>query len=195
MTKNLTIFSALIASLIYIGAIVGLIILSARFLENGLAELPTSWVAVLAVILFTIVFCAILISNALKNNLEKRNQNVILDRLGVYKRLLDVWLGDGLLDSNEKAPYQLSYAVSLLASDNVLKQYKKLLQLQETDPQNMEQKQKLLQRIILEMRQDLGQLNYAILQGDLDFVFNFDNSKQPLYETEKTYSTTSGKQS
>lgn len=190
MTKNLTIFSALIASLIYIGAIVGLIILSARFLENGLAELPPSWVAVLAVILFTVVFCAFLISNALKNNLEKRNQNVILDRLGVYKRLLDVWLDDGLIRSNEKAPYQLSYAMSLLASDNVLKQYKKLVQLQETDPQNMEQKQKMLQRIILEMRRDLGQLNFAILQGDLDFIFDLNEPKTHTYETEKKYSTT-----
>jgi hypothetical protein len=90
MTKNLTIFSALIASLIYVGAVVGLIVLGARFLEEGLVDLPKEWTAVLILILFTVVFCSFLISNALKNNLEKRNQSVILDRLGVYKRLLDL---------------------------------------------------------------------------------------------------------
>jgi hypothetical protein len=190
MTKNLTIFSALIASLIYVGAVVGLIVLGARFLEEGLVDLPKEWTAVLILILFTVVFCSFLISNALKNNLEKRNQSVILDRLGVYKRLLDLWIGDQFISSQEKAPYQLSYAMSLLASDNVLKQYKKLVQFQETDPQDIGQKRKMLQRIILEMRRDLGQLNFAILQGDLDFVFNIENSKQPSYETEKTYSTT-----
>lgn len=190
MNRNLTIFSSLIASLIYVGAVVGLIVLGARFLEGGLVDLPKEWTAVLILVLFTVVFCSFLMSNALKNNLEKRNQSVILDRLGVYKRLLDLWIGDGFLTTQEKAPYQLSYAMSLLASDNVLKQYKKLVQFQETDPHNIEQKQKMLQRIILEMRRDLGQLNFAILQGDLDFIFDLNEPKTHTYETEKTYSTT-----
>ena len=80
--------------------------------------------------------------------------------------------------------------MSLLASDNVLKKYKKLVQIQETDAHDLQKKQQILQGIILEMRRDLGQLNFAILQGDLDFIFELESTKNSSYETEKTFSTT-----
>ena len=192
MNKNLTVFSALIASLIYIGVVVGLIMIAVKFLGEGISGVPSEWLAVSTVVLFTLVFCSFLISNALKNNNEKRSQNVLLDRLGVYKRFLDTWLGDGLIHTSEPLPFQLTYAMSLLASDNVLKLYKKLINTQESNPHDLKAKQELVQRIILEMRRDLGQLNFAILQGDLDFIFNDDISKPKKYahEIEKTYTTT-----
>jgi len=190
MNRNVTIFSALVASLIYIGSVAGIIWIGVKYLGEGIAGLPSEWLALSSVVLFTMVFCSFLISHALKNNNEKRSQQVLQDRLGVYKRFLDAWLSEGLINSSDPSPFQLTYAMSLLASDGVLKQYRKLLKLQESNPLEIKAKQQVLQRIILEMRRDLGQPNFAILQGDLDFIFKHDNSKSKTYnhETQETYS-------
>lgn len=192
MTKNITIFSALFASLIYIGAVIGLIWLALNFMGQGISALPQEWTGLFVVLLFTLVFCSFLISSAIKNNHEKRNLNILDDRLGVYKRFLDAWLGDGLIYSTDPAPFQLNYAMGLLASDRVLKLSKKLIRMQETDPDNVQLKHQLMQQIILEMRRDLGQPNFAILPGDLDFIFkeHTPKSKKYTHEIEKTYQTT-----
>lgn len=198
MKNNTSLISSVLLAILFLSALFAVGYYGIRYLQFNFDQLPLEWTSLLIISIVALIFCALLISNAIKNNQAKREFTILNDRLTVYKRFLDVWLGDKMLLSYQPEPYQLSYAMCLLASDRVLKQYKKFILIHQKEPDNIEGKKSIFERILLEMRKDLGGYNLGILKGDMLFLFDQlgvrdtnheSNIKDKVYDKKNIHST------
>lgn len=175
-----------IVNLIALVAIVGLV-MSGYFIYQNLA-IPDADIAN-QLDVNTIIICASILLGALVMRSGTRNTNrsvqpVYQEKYSTYKRFIDYFYTGLPLDDGW---HELTSAMTMWASDSVLRQYLQLIRMLE-EKQDIDALQKKAEKVVLEIRRDLGNTNLGILKGDIIKTEKRFESYESKKKTQKTAS-------
>ena len=146
----------------------------------------TQWGSKLDINTLVIIAGIILTGMIVKSGLaQKQNSTDALnkEKSSAYKRFIDYFYIGLPLDDGW---HELTSAMTLWASDSVLRSYLQLIAMMETK-QDIDKIQKKAERVIMEIRRDVGNTNLGILNGDIiktEKRFESYESKTKTPETE-----------
>ena len=138
-------------------------------LSNILADtlVPTYFSLLLVVIGLLSISIALVLTILLKKKmLPYGDKTIHPEKAVIYKRFIDLWYEPSI--QNEESLSELSKSMALWAGDDVLKQYILLDQEEQNSGSARNNLNAQIEKVILEMRRDLGQKNFGILSGHID---------------------------
>lgn len=153
-------FLSRIIALLFTGLLCLAIYFSARWLLDRYSDLEPQVATVTLIMAVTMLICAVLI----RGSLMRRHTAATSEKAEIYWRVLHA-----LRDAASQEPETISdtqtieAALALWASPSVIEAYLAARRIDSTNPES----DKLIEKMILEMRKDLGSNNFGFSQGKL----------------------------
>lgn len=165
------ILSFIITLAIFIG-IGWLAYLGIRFIIDQFEVIDQRTGAVLTILSVVIILSASILGGAIRSAIRSADKTIHPEKAIIYKKFLDIWYSNNNIEEYPREHSDLDKAMSLWASDGVLKQYlsfknsNKSSEIQETLMKVRAEK------VVLAMRKDLGQQNFGIRSGSINNMLN-----------------------
>ena len=141
--------------------------------------------------LLIIILLFLITIGAVSNQKSKvdNDKQIHAEKSVIYKTFIDLWTN---IDHNqiEKEGGNLKKAMILWANDHVLKNYLVLQSYYANHETDQGKINKQVEKVILEMRRDLGEKNTGIMRGDILILIN--RTKVTHYEKQTTKKETAG---
>lgn len=145
------------------------IVAGVKFLIAQFDLLGTELAGIMIIISVLLLVCSFIIAGAFRNNKRKDDKQVHPEKAYIYSNFINYYIT--IRESIRKTGainYRFRSDITLWAGKNVLKSYmqfnKNLDELNPDNPKIMEQAEK----VIFEMRKELGHDNYGFNEGDID---------------------------
>ncbi len=176
-------FGNLIASLLIITLLFAIVwgaILGAKHLIAQFQTLETEQAGVLIIVGSFLLIYTLILTIALRFNKNKSDKLVHPEKSYIYSDFLNYYIEiRSNIQNQGHIPYKFRSDMSLWAAHDVLKAYIKfnqlIVELSPDHPKILNQAEK----VIFEMRKDLGLRNYGLGSGDLDGII-FPGIPQPV---------------
>ncbi len=170
--QNLLAMLATLAIIIFVGWLVYWL---TRYVIDQFNVVDTSKAAVLTIIAVITITCTIIIAGAIRSIVKTGDKPIHPEKAIIYKQFIDFWYDPGFFtDANMRA--NLMKSMALWASDGVLKHFLTLQKLGHQPDKKNKSTSRQLEKVIREMRRDLGQKNFGIIAGSIDAMLNIEES-------------------
>ena len=173
---------SLLAVLLFLGSI-GLLIWGSiqgiGFLINQFGTLDSELTSVIIIISTLILLCSLILAAAIRFNKTKNDKQVHPEKAYIYSEFITYYVElRKSIQTEGKINYRFRSDISLWSGKEVLKSYIKFNRLlDELNPDNpiiLEQAEKVL----FEMRKELGNDNFGLRTGDLDNIIYEPSGKK-----------------
>jgi len=171
LAKYILIFLAAITALVGFGWI---IFEAVQFIFGQFGVLDPTLTAVMAVVSITIIFSASILAGAIRSVANSGDKPVHTEKENSYKLFVEHYFAQNSLATDEIAT--LDRSMALWASDGVLKQYMKLRNIKDQKNQTW-QDYPQAQRVLLEIRKDLGHRNLGMTTENMSKILDQKHSK------------------
>jgi len=160
----------MISLLIAIGILVllgYLIWLGYRFLETNYALLQPETKAFIIVLLAAVLLALFVAGYVFRSGQRMNDKAVHPEKAIVYKSFIDIWQAGIKTGVPIREEDDLQSAMTLWAGGKVLSEYLKLHRILDQKPAQLDQIIKQVEKVILEIRTDIGSGNRGVLSGDI----------------------------
>lgn len=124
--------------------------------------------ATLTISAVILIISSIIISGAIRSVTKSGDKAIHPEKAIIYKKFLDIWYSESKYKEYPNEKYDLDKAMSLWASDFVLKQYINFKNTSGTSPLEHTLKKVKAEKVVLAMRRDLGQNNFGVKAGSIN---------------------------
>lgn len=164
--KNIKIFLLLLVATT--SSIIALFLTSGQSLERAYLPEVSFAIALIFIVVFTVIFSAILIS-ILNGAFKNADKSIHPEKAIIYKQFIDNCYDNEILSDHPSNSNGLARSMALWASDAVLEQYIILEKMSILPHQKDNNAAQQMEKVILEMRRDLGQKNFGIQKGSIHY--------------------------
>ncbi len=148
------------------GLLVIILVLTVVGIANFFYQSDTNLIDIIdpgtILIVISIILCALIIRSGLIKAIN-REKHLRPEKASVYKRFVDYFYTGLPMDDGW---HELTAAMTLWASDSVLRQYFQLIKMME-EKELYDKIQQKAEKVLMEIRKDMGNTNLGILNGDI----------------------------
>lgn len=179
-------FGLLMALAIFI-AIGYSLVFGIKFFIGQFGILGTEATAQLVIISVILIICALIIAAAIRGNQLKNDKIVLPDKAKLYSEFVNYYVETAKIISEGGAVnYRFRSDMALWAGKDVLKAYMYFVNYLDGKSPESKRVFELGEKVILEMRKDIGHQNYRLKAGDLNnLVFSGDKEIYSTYSNDK----------
>lgn len=153
-----------------LGGIGVLLVIASRYLFDQYESLDPQWSATIVIVSVVLLLCTILLARAIHSLSANKDKTIHPEKAVVYGNFIELWSKTHSLhaedDEDQTNLQNQRKQLTLWAADGVLKEYLKLEKLASAGAGAGELRTQA-EKVVLEMRKDLGNRNRGILKGDL----------------------------
>jgi hypothetical protein len=185
--ENIIVFIIVIA---IIGGIGYAVVLGLGYVATQMEWLDKEQISILSIGSLVALLCTLILASAIRNNKTKGDRHILPEKAIVYNDFVNYYITiRSSIQKEGMINYRFRSDMVLWAGSSVLKKYmifnQYLDELSPDNPKILEQAEK----VIIEMRNELGQYTYGLKTGDLDnLIFtgrtyqvnNHKNQKAPV---------------
>jgi len=164
-------YGSLLAILIVIGIIVAVGwggYIGIRYVIGQFGLINPQLAALLTISALTAIICSLLIAGAIRTLNGVHHASIHQEKAVIYTRFIEAWIS-GIKNGTDlfREMYELKPHLLILSGDAVLKQFDILTRMLQEEGQTRDRLVEQAEKVLLEMRKDLGNRNRGILKGDL----------------------------
>lgn len=142
-----------------------------RYIIDQFQIVNPSTSATLTILAVIVIISSIIISGAIRSVVKSGDKPIHPEKAIIYKQFIDIWCNTGFpIDQNLKMSN--ARAMALWAGDGVLKQYLILKKIKPESRSNEQVSLAQIEKVIMEMRKDLGQKNFGVRSGNINEILN-----------------------